>query len=221
MTAIIRHFGDTADAHRPCGHRDVCSPATATAQSYRPPTPEDPKQFSYILQELDDRWSSTGKLYTALAAGALRGTAAGKDRKASTGFWTRLARRAGLPHRRELHQQAEGNVIPYKKVSLTHEGREAVATGTLQRTTISSCQQPPKTTRPKSGTSNTSGHEPLVKNPRRKEQIPRPPQFREIIASGDSQPSPKTTGRRASDRTTEHSSNTVKPKKLALQREQS
>ncbi len=27
MTALIRHFGDTADGHRPCGNCDFCSPA--------------------------------------------------------------------------------------------------------------------------------------------------------------------------------------------------
>jgi ATP-dependent DNA helicase RecQ len=39
MTAIIRHFGDTADAHRPCGICDFCSPTTTTAQTFAAPTP--------------------------------------------------------------------------------------------------------------------------------------------------------------------------------------
>jgi len=127
MTAIIRHFGDTADATRPCGNCDICSPTTATAQSFRPPTPEDLHQLLFILQELDDRSRSTGKLFTALADGALRGTAAGKDRKTFDTLLDSLVRAALVTLNAETFTNAEGNVIPYKKVSLTHEGREAVS----------------------------------------------------------------------------------------------
>ena len=38
MTAIIRHFGDTADAHRPCGICDFCAPGSSTAQTFASPT---------------------------------------------------------------------------------------------------------------------------------------------------------------------------------------
>ena len=39
MTAVIRHFGDTADAHRPCGQCDFCSPSTTLpAPTFAPPT---------------------------------------------------------------------------------------------------------------------------------------------------------------------------------------
>jgi ATP-dependent DNA helicase RecQ len=131
MTAIIRHFGDTADAHRPCGICDVCSPATATAQTYRPPTPEDLRQLMYILQELDDRSRSTGKLFSALSEGALRGTPAGKDRKTFDTLLDALDRAGLIALSAESFTNAEGNLIPYKKVSLTHEGREAVSTGNI------------------------------------------------------------------------------------------
>jgi ATP-dependent DNA helicase RecQ len=131
MTAIIRHFGDTADAHRPCGICDFCSPATATAQTFHPPAPEDLRQLMYILQELDDRSRSTGKLYSALAEGALRGTPAGKDRKTFDTLLDALDRAALITLAADTFTNAEGNVITYKKAALTHEGREAVATGTL------------------------------------------------------------------------------------------
>ena len=131
MTAIIRHFGDTADAHRPCGICDVCSPATAAAQTYRPPTPEDLRQLMYILQELDDRSRSTGKLFSALSEGALRGTPAGKDRKAFDTLLDALTRAGLIVLTAESFTNAEGNLIPYKKVSLTYEGREAVSTGNI------------------------------------------------------------------------------------------
>jgi ATP-dependent DNA helicase RecQ len=131
MTAIIRHFGDTADAHRPCGICDFCSPATTTAQSFRPPTPEDLRQLMFILQELDDRSRSTGKLYSALSEGALRGTAAGKDRKLFDVLLDALARAGLITLTPDTFTNPEGNVITYKKAALTHEGREAVAIGTL------------------------------------------------------------------------------------------
>jgi ATP-dependent DNA helicase RecQ len=129
MTGIIRHFGDTADATRPCGNCDICSPATATAQSFRQSTPEDLHQLLFILQELDDRSRSTGKLFSTLADGALRGTAAGKDRKTFDTLLDSLVRAALVTLNAETFTNAEGNVIPYKKASLTHEGREAVSTG--------------------------------------------------------------------------------------------
>jgi ATP-dependent DNA helicase RecQ len=131
MTAIIRHFGDAADAHRPCGICDFCSPATTTAHSFHPPTPEDLRQLLYILQELDDRSRSTGKLYSALSEGALRGTAVGKDRKLFDVLLDALTRATLITLAAEAFTNAEGNVIPYKKASLTHEGREAVATNKI------------------------------------------------------------------------------------------
>jgi ATP-dependent DNA helicase RecQ len=131
MTAIIRHFGDTADAHRPCGICDFCSPATTTAQTFRPPTPEDLRQLMFILQELDDRSRSTGKLFTALSEGALRNTAAGKDRKTFDTLLDALSRAALIALTPDTFTNPEGNVITYKKAALTHEGREAAATGIL------------------------------------------------------------------------------------------
>jgi ATP-dependent DNA helicase RecQ len=131
MTAIIRHFGDTADAHRPCGICDFCSPATAAAQTFHPPTPEDLRQLMFILQELDDRSRSTGKLYSALADGALRGTAAGKDRKLFDVLLDALSRAALITLTPDTFTNPEGNVITYKKAALTYEGREAVSTGNV------------------------------------------------------------------------------------------
>jgi ATP-dependent DNA helicase RecQ len=131
MTAIIRHFGDTADAHRPCGICDVCSPTTATAQAFRTATPDELRQLLFILQELDERSRSTGKLFTTLADGPLRGTAAGRDRKSFDALLDALVRAALVEIAGDTFTNAEGNVINYKKASLTYEGREAVETGKL------------------------------------------------------------------------------------------
>lgn len=134
MTALIRHFGDTADSTRSCGICDVCNPSAATAQTFRPPNSEDLRQLAAILRELFEAPSqsrSTGKLYTELAAGALRGTTAAKDRKAFDTLLDALSRAALVTLNAETFTNPEGNVIPYKKVSLTYEGREAVTTGTI------------------------------------------------------------------------------------------
>lgn len=131
MTSLIRHFGDTADGTRPCGHCDVCAPKSSMAQSYRAPSSEDLRQLSAILRGLDGQSRSSGKLFTELAAGALRGTAAGKDRNSFEGLVDALARAALLTVTTDTFTNPEGNVINYKKLALTYEGREAVSTGRI------------------------------------------------------------------------------------------
>src|ERR1039458_8258385 len=61
MTAVIRHFGDTADAHRPCGQCDFCSPSTTSAQT------RDLRPILSALAHAPSR--ATGKLHTDLAFG--------------------------------------------------------------------------------------------------------------------------------------------------------
>ena len=129
MTALIRHFGDTADDTRPCGRCDVCAPSATTAQSYRQPDSEDIRQLAAVLRALDGQSRSTGKLHTELAAGALRGTAAGKDRKAFEALLDALSRAGMVTLTAEQWTNPEGNVVSYKKASLTHEGREAAVDG--------------------------------------------------------------------------------------------
>jgi ATP-dependent DNA helicase RecQ len=70
MTALVRHFGDTADGLRPCGQCDFCSPERATAQPFRPPTAEEDRQLRAILEALDGGAArATGKLHSDLALG--------------------------------------------------------------------------------------------------------------------------------------------------------
>jgi ATP-dependent DNA helicase RecQ len=131
MTAIIRHFGDTADGHTPCGACDVCDPKAASAQTFRSPTAEDLRQLSDILFALESQSRSIGKLHTELSSGALRGTAAAKDRKVFDMLVDALVRAALVNITADTFTNTEGDVITYKKVSLTHEGRDAARTGNL------------------------------------------------------------------------------------------
>jgi ATP-dependent DNA helicase RecQ len=116
MTALIRHFGDTADAHRPCGHCDFCSPATASAQSFAPPSTAQARDLRAILSALANAPSrATGKLHTDLALGI--------DRNAFGVLLDALARAGLITLTSEIFTNAEGKVLPYKKAALTHEGR--------------------------------------------------------------------------------------------------
>jgi ATP-dependent DNA helicase RecQ len=123
MSALIRHFGDTADAHRPCGHCDFCSPHTTSAQTFAPPTPEQSRHLRSILRTLDARSTSTGKLHTDLALRDPSGRSI--DRRAFDTLLDALARAGLLTLTTETFtSKDDGRTIPYKKAALTHEGRQ-------------------------------------------------------------------------------------------------
>ena len=116
MTAVIRHFGDTADAHRPCGQCDFCSPSTTSAQTFSAPTTTQARDLRAILSALAHAPSrATGKLHTDLALGC--------DRKQFDVLLDALARAGLITLTAETFTNSEGRVLPYKKASLTHEGR--------------------------------------------------------------------------------------------------
>jgi ATP-dependent DNA helicase RecQ len=120
MTAVIRHFGDTADAHRPCGNCDFCSPHTTSAQTFAPPNPEQSRQLRSILRSLDARSTSTGKLHTELSSSPGFHNIARRDFDV---LLDALARAGLITLTSESFTNPEGNVIAYKKAALTHEGR--------------------------------------------------------------------------------------------------
>jgi ATP-dependent DNA helicase RecQ len=122
MAALIQHFGDTADGLRPCGHCDFCSPQSATAQTFRTPTSEEERQLRAILRALDGQSRATGKLHTELSTGALRGTSAA-ERKTFDTLLDALTRSGLINLNTDQWTNPEGNLITFKKASLTHEGR--------------------------------------------------------------------------------------------------
>jgi ATP-dependent DNA helicase RecQ len=121
MTAVIRHFGDTADAHRPCGKCDFCSPSTTTAQTFAPPTTAQARDLRTILAALAHAPSrATGKLHTDLAS-SLDSVA---DRKQFDVLLDALTRAGLITLTSDTFLSKEdGRTIPYKKAALTHEGR--------------------------------------------------------------------------------------------------
>ncbi len=125
MAALIQHFGDTADGLRPCGHCDFCAPHQATAQTFRAPTEEEDRQLRAILRTLENspgQSRSTGKLHTELSTSALRNTPAA-DRKIFDTLLDSLTRAGLITLNPEQWTNPEGNLITFKKASLTHEGR--------------------------------------------------------------------------------------------------
>jgi ATP-dependent DNA helicase RecQ len=122
MSALIQHFGDIADGLRPCGHCDFCAPAEATAQTFRQPTAEEDRQLRAILHALDGTTRATGKLHTELSTGTLRNTPAA-DRKGFDTLLDALTRSGLITLTTDQWTNPEGNVVTYKKASLTHEGR--------------------------------------------------------------------------------------------------
>ncbi|WP_213803296.1 RecQ family ATP-dependent DNA helicase [Granulicella sp. dw_53] len=116
MSALIQHFGDTADGLRPCGNCDFCSPERATAQPFRAPNQQETRQLNTILRALDGGSSrATGKLHSDLALGI--------DRSQFEAYLDALTRSGLITLNADTFTNPEGNVISYKKASLTHEGR--------------------------------------------------------------------------------------------------
>jgi ATP-dependent DNA helicase RecQ len=124
MTALIQHFGDTADGLRPCGHCDFCSPERATAQTFHEPTQQEDRQLRAVLSALDNAPPrATGKLHTDLALGI--------DRKQFDVYLNALTRAGLITLTTDTFTNAEGNVINFKRASLTHEGRNRDENGDL------------------------------------------------------------------------------------------
>jgi ATP-dependent DNA helicase RecQ len=121
MSALIRHFGDTSDAHRACGKCDFCSPAGATAQSFGEPSAAQDRDLRSILRALAEcgGTKATGRLFTDLGIS--------KDRNEFEGLLDGLTRAGLISVAAETFTNAEGKTIPFKKASLTHEGRELKA----------------------------------------------------------------------------------------------
>jgi len=122
MAALIQHFGDTADGLRPCGHCDFCAPQNATAQIFRAPTTEEDRQLRAVLRALEGQTRATGKLHTELSNAELRNTPAA-DRKIFDTLLDALTRAGLITLNTDQWTNPEGNLITFKKASLTHEGR--------------------------------------------------------------------------------------------------
>jgi ATP-dependent DNA helicase RecQ len=115
MTALIRHFGDTADGHRPCGHCDFCAPSAESAVAFVAPSPTQERDLRTILRAVEGQAKATGRLHTELALTP--------DRKAFDNLLEGLARAGLITLTTENWTNPEGREITFKKAAATHEGR--------------------------------------------------------------------------------------------------
>ena len=125
MAALIRHFGDTADAHRTCGHCDFCAPEKTSAHTSREPSAQEDRSLRAILRALAEaaRSPSTGKLFEQLALT--------KDRSEFESWLDGLVRAGLVAIENTTFVNPEGKVVPFRKASLTYEGRELTPTEPL------------------------------------------------------------------------------------------
>jgi ATP-dependent DNA helicase RecQ len=144
MTALIRHFGDTADAHKPCGHCDFCNPAATTAQSFAEPSAAEDRDLRTILRALAGGVSRpTGRLHTELDLTP--------DRKEFDALLDGLVRAGLVQYTQDTFTAPDGRVINYKKASLTYEGETLAPGSPLGVTLRESAAAPATRSRSKSG----------------------------------------------------------------------
>ena len=117
MAALVQHFGDTSDKVTTCGLCDICNPGgSGAAQSAHQPTTQERAWLRTILSALEHHSTSTGKLFTDLHLM--------KDRKDFDALLDGLARAGLLSFANDTFRTPEGNDVIYRKVSITHEGRD-------------------------------------------------------------------------------------------------
>ena len=118
MAALVRHFGDLADASRPCGICDVCDPAGAVLRLFRRPDATERSLVQLIADELRPEDST--------AAGTLQRSVDPGGRLSRSQFDVLLDAmvRAGLIEIEEAEYEKDGETKRYRKVRLTESGLE-------------------------------------------------------------------------------------------------
>ena len=117
MAALVRHFGDRADALVRCGICDFCAPADCVAQSFRPPTEAERVALEQIAAELKRGGeSAAGRLFNGVFADH------SVDRDTFEQILGGMAR-AGLVELTQTAFEKAGKRVPYTRVRLTPEAR--------------------------------------------------------------------------------------------------
>ena len=118
MAALVRHFGDVADASRTCGTCDVCDPAGAQLRQFRHATTAERAMVQQIVDELRAvDYKATGSLQRGIdSLGKL-------SRDEYEGLLDAMVR-AGLIEIEEAEFEKDGEMIRFRKVRLTEAGLE-------------------------------------------------------------------------------------------------
>jgi superfamily II DNA helicase RecQ len=116
MCALVRHFGDDADASRPCGVCDVCDPAGAVLRLFRRATAQEREIAQRVVEELRGvNYKATGTLQRSLE---LVGRISRDEWDGLLGAMVQ----AGLIAMEEAEYEKDGEVRRYRKVMLTDAG---------------------------------------------------------------------------------------------------
>jgi RecQ family ATP-dependent DNA helicase len=119
MATLVRHFGDVADGHRPCGICDFCAPRQCMARRFRSPTQAEQAAVFQVLAALRKGGAkSTGKLHVELYP----------NHEMSRDSFEELLgamARAGLVNVTDAVFEKNGKQIPYRKAGLTRAGYAA------------------------------------------------------------------------------------------------
>ncbi len=121
MSLLVRHFGDEADAGRPCGTCDVCDPAGALLRQFRRATSRERAWVQAIIEDLRGiSYRASGALQRGIPQLAILSRNEFDDLLGAM-------LRAGLIEIEEAEFEKDGKVIPYRKVSLTDAGLDVRA----------------------------------------------------------------------------------------------
>jgi ATP-dependent DNA helicase RecQ len=125
MCALVRHFGDVADAGRGCRECDVCDPGGAVLRLFRRATPRERGWAQEVIDALRISAYKTPKgLRSELPwAEAL-------ERDEFEGLLGAM-QRAGLIEVENAEFEKDGKVIPFRKIRLSDEASEVRSTTPL------------------------------------------------------------------------------------------
>jgi ATP-dependent DNA helicase RecQ len=118
MAALVRHFGDIADASRNCGVCDVCDPAGAVLRLFRRASAAEREMVQAIADELRPvDYKAAGTLQRNVDPGG------GLSRSGFDGLLNAMVR-AGLIDIEDAEYEKDGEVRRFRKVRLTAAGLE-------------------------------------------------------------------------------------------------
>ena len=125
MSALVRHFGDEADARRGCDKCDVCDPGGAELRLFRHATAWERQRIQDMLEMLRGVGYKTVK--------QLRDELDWSDAVSRGQFeeFLNAMARAGLIEIENAEFEKDGRVIPFRRISLTEDGERVRPTTPL------------------------------------------------------------------------------------------
>jgi DNA topoisomerase-3 len=117
MAALVRHFGDLANAEHNCGICDFCAPRDCVGQRFRPATAAEREVALRVIKALrEEGVRPTGRLYSEL----LPGEELSRDEFEEV---LGALARSGLVRLIEATFEKDGKTIPFRKAALSRGGQ--------------------------------------------------------------------------------------------------